>query len=197
MSRSTLARTDDQLIAEAAAGNRDAFGELYERYAVRVFRHSYFLTGDPGLAEDLTAQTFLNALEAIPRYEHRGVPFAAWLLRIACNLAINYKKAPKNNSHAQLPEGLEAEDSLSSPERCCVAKDDGERVWEDVRKLSPDQRQVIVMRFLDDLGYQDIAAVMGKSVGAVRVIQFRALTNLRHIMQDEADEVGYALARAG
>src|SRR3990172_5891837 len=105
MRRSTVTETDDdQLIAQAAAGDREAFGRLYERYAVRVFRHAYFLTGESALAEDITAQTFLKALEAIPRFQSRGVPFVAWLLRITCNLVINHKKSKKNNGHAQLPE---------------------------------------------------------------------------------------------
>src|SRR4030067_464388 len=99
MRRSTLQETDDgELIAGAARGDREAFGALYERYVFRVFRHVYYLTSDPHTAEDLTAQTFLNALEAIPRYEVRGGPFLAWLLRIAYNLTLNHKKARKNGT---------------------------------------------------------------------------------------------------
>lgn len=196
MRRSAPAGTDDgELIVHAAAGDREAFGELYERYAVRVHRHSFFLTGDPGLAEDVTAQTFLKALEAIPRYESRGVPFVAWLLRISCNLAINYKKASKNNDHAQLPDSLEAEGRSYSPEESCEAKEDGEVVCQWVRVLPPDQRQVIVMHFIDDLGYPEIAHVLGKSVGAVRVIQFRALANLRQMLERDSDH-SHILARA-
>ncbi len=87
MRRSNLKEADDtELIAQAAKANREAFGALYERYVFRVFRHVYYLTNDTHMAEDLTAQTFLNALEAIHRYEVRGVPFLAWLLRIAYNL---------------------------------------------------------------------------------------------------------------
>ena len=184
--RSAVAETDDDaLIISAATGDREAFGRLYERYAVRVLRHAYFLTSDPVLAEDITAQAFLKALEAIPRYESRGVPFVAWLLRITCNLVINHKKSHKNGGHSQLPDTLESPDSNASPENSAELKLDGERVWREVKKLPSEQRQVIVMRFIDDLGYPDIAGVLGKSVGAVRVIQFRALANLRHLMEDE------------
>jgi RNA polymerase sigma-70 factor (ECF subfamily) len=196
MDRSSPVKTDDdQFIARATRGDREAFGRLYEQHAVRVFRHAYFLTGDVTLSEDLTAQTFLKALEAIPRYQSRGVPFIAWLLRITCNLSINYRKAHKNNGHAQLPDTLEAEAAFCSPERSCEIKADGEFVWQEVRKLSCEQRQVIVMRFIDDLGYPDIAHVLGKTVGAVRVIQFRALANLRHLMACDA-ELPRSLARA-
>jgi RNA polymerase sigma-70 factor (ECF subfamily) len=186
----------EQLIAKAARGDREAFGQLYEAHALRVFRHAYFLTQDPFLAEDLTAQTFLKALEAIPRYEDRGVPFIAWLLRITGNLTINYKKAQKNGHHAQLPDSLVDDDRFTSPEKTAEAKNDSERVWRFVQKLPFEQRQVIVMRFIDDLPYTDVAEVLGKSIGAVRVIQFRALAALRRMVQDADRELAYAIARA-
>ena len=196
MRRSDLQGTDDsELIARAAQGDREAFGVLYERYVFRVFRHVYYLTNDPHTAEDLTAQTFLNALEAIPRYEVRGVPFLAWLLRIAYNLTLNHRKVRKNGT-APLPEGLEVEGTIYSPEASCEAKADGERVWEGVRRLRGDQRQVIVMRFIDGLSYPDIARVLGKSIGAVRVIQYRALCALRRRLEDDIGQF-YARSRAG
>jgi len=196
MRRSNLQEADDsELIARAAEGDREAFGVLYERYVFRVFRHVYYLTSDPHTAEDLTAQTFLNALEAIPRYEMRGVPFLAWLLRIAYNLTVNHRKVRKNGT-APLPEGLEIEGTSYSPEASCEAKADGERVWEGVRRLRGDQRQVIVMRFVDGLSYPDIARVLGKSIGAVRVIQYRALVALRHRLEDDVSQF-YAKSRAG
>src|SRR3970040_622119 len=101
MRRSNLQETDDsELIARAAQGDRESFGALYERYVFRVFRHVYYLTNDTHLAEDLTAQTFLNALEAIPRYQVRGVPFLAWLFRTAYNLTLTYRKVrPKRTAH--------------------------------------------------------------------------------------------------
>lgn len=196
MRRSSLQKADDtQLIASAAKGDREAFGALYERYVVKVFRHVYYLTGDLHTAEDLTAQAFLKALEAIPRYEMRGVPFLAWLLRIAYNLTINHKKVRANGT-SPLPETMEIQGTLGSPEASCEAKADGERVWEGVRTLRGNQRQVIVMRFIDGLSYQDIAAVLGKSIGAVRVIQYRALCALRRRLEDDFGH-HYAKSRAG
>lgn len=185
MIRSNAATADDGvLISRAAEGDREAFGALYERYALRIFRHAYYLTGDSVLAEDVTAQTFLNAMEAIPRYEERGAPFTSWLLRIACNLVINHKKSAKNG-HAPLPESLEAPGAFYSPESSAQTKADGELIWQKVRHLSPEQRRVIVMRFLDDLSYEEVASILGKSVGAVRVLQFRGLQQLRDLMQEE------------
>ncbi len=196
MRRSSLQKADDtQLIAGAARGDREAFGALYERYVFKVFRHVYYLAGDLHTAEDLTAQTFLKALEAIHRYEMRGVPFLAWLLRIAYNLTINHKKV-RSNGNAPLPETMEVQGTLYSPEASCEAKADGEQVWEGVRTLRGDQRQVIVMRFVDGLSYPDIAKVLGKSIGAVRVIQYRALCALRRRLEDDLGH-HYAKSRAG
>src|SRR3972149_10075114 len=122
MRRSNLQEADDgELIARAAKGDREAFGGLYERYVFKVFRHVYYLTSDSHTAEDLTAQTFLNALEAIHRYEVRGVPFLAWLLRIAYNLSVNHNKVRKNGA-APLPEAVEVQGTQYSPEAACGAK---------------------------------------------------------------------------
>ena len=196
MRRSTLQETDDkELIAQAGKGDREAFGALYERYVFRVFRHVYYLTSSPQTAEDLTAQTFLNALEAIHRYEVRGAPFLAWLLRIAYNLTVNHKKVRKNGA-SPLPETMEIPGTTYSPEETCEAKADGEEVWAGVRRLRGDQRQVIVMRFVDGLSYPDIAKVLGKSIGAVRVIQYRALCALRRRLEDDLGH-HYAKSRAG
>ena len=185
MRRSDVQETELEIIAEAAKGDREAFGRLYERYVFRVFRHIQFLTNDSKLAEDLTAQTFLNALEAILRYEVRGVPFLAWLFRIAYNLTMSQMKAQnRQNGHAQLAEGVQAKGTSHSPEESCEAKVDGEKVWGEVRKLQGDQRRVIVMRFIDGLSYADIARVLDKSVGATRVIQYRALASLRRMLED-------------
>lgn len=96
--RELIRFSDTDLIAYAAEGDRGAFGILYERYVFKVFRHIYYLTGDLHTAEDLTAQTFLKALEAIHRYEMRGVPFLAWLLRIGYNLTINHRKVRANGA---------------------------------------------------------------------------------------------------
>ena len=172
---------DETLVDRATAGDREAFGELYERCVRRVYRHVLYIINDVNLAEDLTEQTFLRALEAIHRYERRGVPFLAWLLRIARNLYLNGRRVERNNStiHKKWDGGAAA-----SPESFCEAKLDGEEVWRAVRALDGDQRQVIVLRFMDGLSYADVADVLGKSVGAVRVAQYRALRALRRRLED-------------
>ncbi len=170
------------LVERARAGDRQAFGELYDRYAALTYRHIHCLVGDRQTTEDLTAQTFLQALQAIDRYEERGIPFQVWLLRIARNLAINHWRIRRNHSNGD--NGLEREDSTPSPESLCEAKLLEEEVWGAVRRLRGDQRQVIILRFVDGLSYSDVAQVLGKSIGAVRVIQYRALSALRRVLED-------------
>ena len=189
----TLSTRESILVERARAGDRQAFGELYDRYAALTYRHIHCLVGDRQAAEDLTAQTFLQALQAIGRYEERGIPFQVWLLRIARNLAINHWRIRRNHSNGD--NGLERKDSMPSPESLCEAKLLEEEVWRAVRRLRGDQRQVIVLRFVDGLSYPEVAQVLGKSIGAVRVVQYRALSALRRALED--GDLGHNSVSAG
>jgi RNA polymerase sigma-70 factor (ECF subfamily) len=189
----TLSTRESILVERARAGDRQAFGELYDRYAALTYRHIHCLVGDRQAAEDLTAQTFLQALQAIGRYEERGIPFQVWLLRIARNLAINHWRIRRNHSNGD--NGLERKDSMPSPESLCEAKLLEEEVWGAVRRLRGDQRQVIVLRFVDGLSYPEVAQVLGKSIGAVRVVQYRALSALRRALED--GDLGHNSVGAG
>jgi len=189
----TLSTRESILVERARAGDRQAFGELYDRYAALTFRHFHCLVGDRQTTEDLTAQTFLQALQAIGRYEERGIPFQVWLLRIARNLAINHWRIRRNHSNGD--NGLERKDSMPSPESLCEAKLLEEEVWRAVRRLRGDQRQVIVLRFVDGLSYPEVAQVLGKSIGAVRVVQYRALSALRRALED--GDLGHNSVGAG
>jgi len=172
---------DQRLVDRASGGDREAFGELYDRYVMPVYRHMYCMVNDRQLAEDLTAQTFLQALQAIGRYEERGIPLRAWLLRIARNLAMNHWRVQRNHNSSR---NHGSERASLSPEQFCEAKLREEEVWRAVRSLGGDQRQVIILRFVDGLSYPEVAQVLGKSIGAVRVIQYRALSALRRALED-------------
>ena len=172
------------LVERAVARDAQAFGELYDMHVVRVYRHIYYLVNNVSEAEDLTAQTFLQAWEAMDRYEDRGVSFASWLLRIAHNLAISYLRSRHEGN--QLHEGLMDQDSFRNPERMTERQADGERVRQAILQLGHEQRQVIILRFVEDLEYREVAEIVGKSVAAVRVIQHRALCTLRRLMKAES-----------
>jgi RNA polymerase sigma-70 factor (ECF subfamily) len=185
-----LPRTDEErLLVERATGrDGEAFGQLYDMHVVRVYRHIYYLVNSISEAEDLTAQTFLQAWEAIERYENRGVPFVSWLLRIAHNLAVSHLRSRRQGS--QLHDGLVDQDRLRDPEKVAERQADEERVRRAILKLRTEQRQVIILRFVEDLEYPEVAEITGKSVAAVRVIQHRALCTLRKMMRAESAPAG-------
>jgi RNA polymerase sigma-70 factor (ECF subfamily) len=135
------------------------------------------MVGKPAEAEDLTAQAFLQAWEAIDRYQIRGAPFVSWLLRIAHNLAVSHLRSRRES--AELPDTLVDVSRQGNPEEEVQRIAEGERVREAILRLRDEQRRVIMLRFVDDLEYREVAEIVGKSVAAVRVIQHRALNTLR------------------
>ena len=144
------------------------------RHVERIFAYVYTLTRDRELAEDVTAATFAKGLEELPRFEWRGVPYSSWLYRVASNLVTR---------HRQLPGWIEltpthAADGESPPE-AVERLDRAQEVRAAVRDLPADQRQVVLLRFAAELRNREIAAVMGRSEGAVKLLTFRALTTLR------------------
>jgi RNA polymerase sigma-70 factor (ECF subfamily) len=170
-----------RLVLLAVQRDQGAFAELYDRHVVRVYRHIYYMVNDAREAEDLTAQTFLKAWEAIDRYKERGAPFIAWLLRIAHNLTISFLRSKRD--HSELDEGFVDSKRGGNPEESLEQASDERSVREAVLRLRDEQRQVIMLRFVEELDYTEVAAMIGKSVPAVRVIQHRALGNLRKLMQ--------------
>ncbi len=171
------------LVLRAIARDQAAFGALYDRHVVRVYRHIYYMVGNPAEAEDLTAQAFLQAWQAIPRYQPRAAPFVSWLLRIAHNLGVSYLRSRKQN--AELPETLIDHSRLQNPEAALDQRLNSERVHDAILKLRDEHRKVIILRFVEDLEYREVAEILGKSVAAVRVIQHRALNALRKQLKAE------------
>jgi len=169
------------LVQRAIERDTSAFAELYDKHVVRTYRHIYYLVNDAREAEDLTAQTFLKAWEAIDRYKERGAPFVAWLLRIAHNLAISFLRAKRD--HSALDETYVDQKMGRNPEDALQQSTEEKSVRDAVLRLREEQRQVIMLRFVEEMDYRDVAEVIGKSIPAVRVIQHRALGNLRRLMQ--------------
>jgi RNA polymerase sigma-70 factor (ECF subfamily) len=176
------------LVQRAIQHDSEAFAELYDHHVVRVYRHIYYLLGDTKETEDLTAQTFLKAWEAIGRYKERGAPFVAWLLRIAHNLTVSYLRSKRD--HSELEDTYEDQKAGINPEQVLVQSSEEKSVREAVLRLREEQRQVIMLRFVEELDYREVAAVIGKSIPAVRVIQHRALGNLRKLMESQEQLTG-------
>src|SRR5262249_37335023 len=164
---------EDALVERACRGDADAFGRLYELHLDRIYRYVYYRVGSSNEAEDLTEHVFLKAWEAIGRYESRGLPFAAWLYRMAHNAVIDHYRARRPT--ASLDETFDLEDERQNPVASAEALFDREELKAAIQRLNQDQQTVIILRFTEGLSHAEVGRILGKSEGAVRVIQHRAL----------------------
>jgi RNA polymerase sigma-70 factor (ECF subfamily) len=164
---------EDLLVDRARRGNADAFGQLYQLHLDRIYRYVYYRVGSSNEAEDLTEHVFLKAWEAIGRYESRGLPFAAWLYRMAHNAVIDHYRARRPMT--SIDETFDLEDERQNPVASAEALFDREELRVAIGRLNPDQQTVILLRFSEGLSHAEVGRILGKSEGAVRVIQHRAL----------------------
>ena len=161
------------LLAARAVSDRDAFGELYDLFAVPVFRYCYRRTGNREAAEDAMSQTFTRAFAAMPRFA--GGSFPAWLYTIAHNVVINQARRP---SFVPLPDEDKTIDPSPSPEEAALIQDERSRIVRLLQRLPDDQRRVVEFR-LAGLTGPEIAEAMGKTLAAVKMLQLRAMRRLR------------------
>jgi RNA polymerase sigma-70 factor (ECF subfamily) len=166
--------TDDRLRIEAAQRDPSRFGDLYEENFHRVYAYVARRVGDRHEAEDLTADVFREALAGIGKFEWRGVPFAAWLLRIAARVIADYfrRSGRETGSPAVNPE----QSSTDEVERSAM-------LFQLVERLPEAQLQVIHMRFVEQKSIREVALELGRSEGAVKQLQLRAVENLRAQME--------------
>ena len=171
------------LVQRAARRDQNAFATLYERYVERVFRHVHYMVPDLVDAEDITQDVFVKAWKSIQHYRWTGAPFVSWLIAIARNAIVDHYRARKNLRRF---EPTNDADTQPDPALSMELRMGSLEVREAVMKLNGDKQKVIIMRFIDGFSYEEIANALKKSEGAVRVIQFRALRELRQIIA--ADE---------
>jgi RNA polymerase sigma-70 factor (ECF subfamily) len=171
---------DDRLLVEAAKKDPSQFADLYELNFAQVYAYIARRVGDRDVAQDLTSDVFHKALASIQSFEWRGVPFAGWLMRIAANMIVDRSKRSSREISGQddLPDlpDLKAQPKLEEADRCG-------RLFSMVEQLPADQRRVIGMRFAEEKSIREIATELGRSEGAVKQLQFRALQNLRARME--------------
>ena len=169
------------LVERAVGGDVEAFGELYGVYLDRIYRYIFYQINDRAMAEDLTEEVFLNAWRSIGKYKWRGQPFSAWLYRIARNHVIDHYRTSRQ--HQMLEDNIMAD--TGDPEREVEGKQTQRRLLEAVSTLPEQQRQVIIMKFIDDMDNREIEEATGKSQGAIRILQMRALATLRQTVDME------------
>ena len=162
---------DERLLIEAAQADPARFLELYDRYVDRVYAYVSRRAGSRTVAEDVTSAVFEQALTHLPRFEWRGVPFSAWLFRIAANALADHWKREGRSSPEAPPDVPDERESQELERRVSL--------FQLVDRLPETQRQVIQMRFIEERSIREVAAALDRSEGAVKQLQLRALENLR------------------
>lgn len=178
-----------QLIKRARQGDTNAIGDLYECYRLSIYRYMYYRTGDSQVADDLTSEVFLRMIRALAGYRMQDVAFQAWLFQIARNLLNDHYRKMSVRNHVQLEENV-MEDPQNPRSRPVEHTLNSVTLRKALDLLSGEQRDVIVMRFVNGMPISEVAATLNKSEDAVKGLQRRALTHLRDVLSDW--EVQYA-----
>lgn len=175
---------EQELIKKAQHGDHCAFGELYECHAPVIFRYLFAHLDSRMDAEDLTGEVFLKAWQSLPKYNEHGVPFLAFLFRVARNVLVDhYRKSNRMDSKTtEELDGFQQENVLE-PMETVGNRMEHQHILMVLSRLRPDYRTVLTLRFVSDLSPEETAQVMERSVGAIRVLQHRALAALREEMK--------------
>ena len=162
----------------AAQADRAAFATLYRRYLDRVYGYAFYQLGDHHDAEDVTERIFLSALRALPDFRDQGSTFRAWLFRIAHNTIANAHRSRARRRTEPLPDDFQRAAPNADPAGQVALADELREIRHVVAQMPDDRRQVILLRFVDDLSTNEIAEVLDRSPGAVRVLLHRSLRDL-------------------
>ncbi len=168
---------DQNLIQRAQKHDEEAFAELYERYFDKIYRYVCLKIGNRVEAEDMTQQVFVNALHSISSFKWRGLPFSAWLFRIAHNQVVDYLRKKTRQPLSPLNELITA--SGDNPQKITEQKINIEQLVLATKGLTSAQQEVIALRFAGDLPISQVAKIMGKSEGAIKALQHSAIVSLR------------------
>ena len=179
---------ESELLEAACNGDAHAFGQLYEGHIDRIFRYLYGRLYNHQDAEDLAEETFLRVWRTLPRYKDRGLPFTAYLYRVAHNTLVDHFRRSNGKEALPLHEHL-VSDPAETPSQAVAANVQREEIRELLTQLREDYQTVLMLRFLSELSPDEVAQVMGRSSGAVRVLQHRALTALRELMDGSMREM--------
>jgi RNA polymerase sigma-70 factor (ECF subfamily) len=177
----------ERLVAEARSGDEWAFGMIFDHYHEAVYRFIASRVQRPSDAEDLTQLVFVKALEALPRYESRGVPFGGWLFRLARNAVIDFVRT--RHDHADLETVVERAHGDAGPDEIVVIRQELDAVGAALATLTDEQREALALRFFGGLSAREAAVAMGKQEGTVRGLTFRAIGALRRQLGVEDDPV--------
>lgn len=170
---------DESSLIERAKTDKEAFGELYELYVRRIYNYVYYRTGNAEDAEDLTARIFFRAMNHIGAYQDKGLPFSAWLYRIARNLVANWHRDQSRRQILALDDIVQWHISDTGPEMATQLLEDKEQLLAAIRRLPADRQELLIFKFVDRLSNAEVGEIMGRSEGAIKSLYHRTLVALR------------------
>jgi len=174
-----------RLVSLAQQGDGDAFGQLYDRYADTVYRFVYFRVNDRALAEDFTSETFLRALRRIGTISYQGRDIGAWFITIARNIVLDHLKSARHRLETTTADTIEGREQAQSTEAAVLDTLQSERLMEAVRQLGDEQRECVMLRFVQGMSVSETAQIMGKNDGAIKALQHRAVRKLADLVGSE------------
>jgi RNA polymerase sigma-70 factor (ECF subfamily) len=172
-------KLDEGKLIELARSDPEAFGELYNRTVDRIYTYVYFRTGNVADAEDLTARTYHQALNNVHRYTDQGVPFVAWLYRIAHNLVANYHRSNSRWKTSSLEDLELISKPVDNPERAAEADERKHALWSAIRRQPEDRQKLLILKFAERLSNEEIGQLMGRTESSIKSLYFRTLKALK------------------
>ncbi|MBN2096123.1 sigma-70 family RNA polymerase sigma factor [Candidatus Peregrinibacteria bacterium] len=172
----------DKLVERAKRGDAEAFAQIYDELVKPVYRYIYYRVEDV-IAEDLTEETFLKVWQNLKKYKKGKNPFSSWVFRIAHNLVVDHYR--QNKTTEMIEETMADTKRENNPHQQADLKLTQIRLRKVIRHLPDNYQEVIILKYINELDNKEIADTIGKSEGAVRTIQFRALERLRSLLSDE------------
>lgn len=185
--------TDAEMLAlleKAQRGEPAAYDRLYNLYADKIFRYLYARLNQRETAEDLTADVFVRLVQTLPRFRVNPTrpvaSFSAWLYRIAGNLLTDEYRKQRHRKHQDIDVQFDLADRAPSPFHCSAVAEESRGLLMALSELGAEQQSVLLYRFAEEFSLPEVAELMGKTVGAVKALQHRAVANLRRILAPEA-----------
>lgn len=179
---------DDFQLVMWARDDTAAFGELYTRYVKKIYNYIYYRTGNHHDAEDLTSRVFFRALAHIENYTDRGVPFSAWLYRIAHNLVANWHRDRSRQKIVSLDDYIGNSTGHAAPEALAEDLEESEKLLETIGQLPEERQQLLILKFVERLSNAEIGEIMNRTEGAIKSLYHRTLLSLRDRLEDEENE---------
>jgi len=172
-------REEELQLVRQAATQPEAFGELYERHVRKIYNYIYYRTGNQEDAEDLTARVFQRALNHVANFQDQGVPFSAWLYRIAHNLVANWHRDRSRRPVVPLEDHMFIRSGAAHPETETIALEEQRMLLTAVQSLPPERQQLLILKFVERLSNAEIGAIMDRTEGAIKSLYHRTLNALR------------------